>query len=168
MAKRGVKTWTVRVAVTLVVLVVIGMVGIWLFLRGSLAQLDGRRSAAGLSAEVSIVRDAQGIPTISGRHRDDVAYATGFVHGQDRFFQMDLLRRVGAGELAELFGPRALPVDKSHRLHRFRARAAAALAKMTPAERRLLDRYSAGVNDGLSALASRPFEYALVSAAPRP
>ncbi|MBZ2206982.1 penicillin acylase family protein [Massilia soli] len=168
MAKRGVKIWTVRVALTLVALLVLGMVGVWLFLRGGLAQLDGRRPAAGLSAEVTIVRDAQGIPTISGNHREDVAYATGFVHGQERFFQMDLLRRVGSGELAELFGARAIPVDKSHRLHRFRARADAALAKMTPAERRFLERYTAGVNDGLGALASRPFEYALVGAAPRP
>ena len=168
MRKRGVKTWTLRAVLTLLVLLVLGMVGIWLFLRGSLAQLEGRRAAPGLAAEVSIVRDAQGIPTISGTSRDDVAYATGFVHGQERFFQMDLLRRVGAGELAELFGARAVPVDKSHRLHRFRARADAALAAMTPAERRFLERYAAGVNDGLSALASKPFEYALVSAAPRP
>ena len=168
MRKRGVRTWTVRAVVTLLALLVLGMLGIWLFLRGSLAQLDGRRPAAGLSAEVSIVRDSQGIPTISGKTRDDVAYATGFVHGQERFFQMDLLRRVGAGELAELFGARAVPVDKSHRLHRFRARADAALAAMTPTERRFLERYAAGVNDGLGALAAKPFEYALVSAAPRP
>lgn len=168
MTKRGVTTLTLRVAATLFVLLVLAALAVWLFLRGSLAQLDGRRQAAGLSAEVSIVRDAQGVPTISGSSRDDVAYATGFVHGQERFFQMDLLRRVGAGELAELFGARAVPVDRSHRLHRFRARAAQALAAMTPAERRLLDRYAAGVNDGLSALASRPFEYALVGAAPRP
>ena len=168
MIKRGVKTWTVRAVVTLLVLLLLGMVGIGMFLRASLAQLDGRRAAPGLAAEVSIVRDAQGIPTISGRSRDDVAYATGFVHGQERFFQMDLLRRVGAGELAELFGARAVPVDKSHRLHRFRARAGAVLAAMTPSERRFLDRYAAGVNDGLGALAAKPFEYALVSAAPRP
>lgn len=168
MKKHGVRRWTVRAVLTLLAVLVLGLLGVWLFLRGSLAQLDGRRTSTGLSAEVTVVRDAQGIPTISGSVRDDVAYATGFVHGQDRFFQMDLLRRVGAGELAELFGARAVPVDKSHRLHRFRARADAVLAAMTPTERRFLERYAAGVNDGLGALASKPFEYALVSAAPRP
>jgi penicillin amidase len=106
------------------------------------------------------------VPVISGGSRGDVAYATGFVHAQERFFQMDLLRRVAAGELSELFGERALPLDKSHRLHRFRARAELAL-KYVAADRALLDRYVAGVNDGLNALSTKPFEYALVGLPPR-
>ena len=78
-------------------------------MRGSLAQLDGVRSVSSLTAAVTITRDALGVPTITGTNRRDVARATGFVHAQDRFFQMDLLRRRGAGELAELFGRAALP-----------------------------------------------------------
>ncbi|MCS0660651.1 penicillin acylase family protein [Massilia terrae] len=105
---------------------------------------------------------------ITGQDRLDVAYATGFVHAQDRFFQMDLLRRSGAGELAELFGPKALPLDRAHRLHRFRARAAAVLAQMPADDRAFIDRYVAGINDGLHALRARPFEYALTGATPRP
>ncbi|WP_370660962.1 penicillin acylase family protein [Massilia cavernae] len=152
---------------TLLALLVLAAVAAWLFLRGSLAMLDGEHRGAGLSAKVMVERDAQGIPLISGGSREDVAYATGFVHGQDRFFQMDLLRRVGGGELAELFGAKALPVDKSRRLHRFRARAEQALAAMPVEEKRLLERYAAGVNDGLNALSARPFEYGVVGAAPR-
>jgi penicillin amidase len=72
-----------------------------------LAQLEGSRQAAGLETTASVARDAQGVPLISGGSRGDVAYATGFVHAQERFFQMDLLRRVAAGELSELFGERA-------------------------------------------------------------
>jgi penicillin amidase len=107
------------------------------------------------------------MPSISGGDRFDVAYATGFVHAQDRYFQMDLLRRVAAGELAELFGPKALPTDREHRLHRFRARAADAYALLPEADKQLLERYTAGVNEGLHALGTRPFEYGLLAQAPR-
>jgi len=142
--------------------------GAWLYLRASLPQLEGSHRSPLLSAPVTVARDADGVPLISGASRLDLAYATGFVHGQERFFQMDLLRRSAAGELAELFGPRALPLDRSHRLHRFRSRAAAVLQRMAPAERAFIERYAAGVNDGLGALGARPFEYALNGAAPRP
>ena len=71
----------------------------------SLPQESGRRVLAGLAAPVTVARDALGVPTIRGASRLDVARATGFVHAQERFFQMDLLRRRAAGELAELLGP---------------------------------------------------------------
>ncbi len=143
------------------------LLGAWLFLRGSLAQLDGHRRVAGLSATVSVARDDHGVPLIRGANRLDVAYATGYVHAQERYFQMDLLRRSGAGELAEMFGPRAVPLDQAHRLHRFRARAELALLAMPAADRLLLERYTAGVNDGLGQLSARPFEYVLTRVAPR-
>ncbi|QOY95944.1 penicillin acylase family protein [Massilia sp. UMI-21] len=168
MRQRRWKTWTLRGAAGLLVLVVLALAAGWLYLRASLAQLDGERRAPALGAPVTVARDASGVPLISGANRADVAYATGFVHAQDRFFQMDLLRRTAAGELAELFGPRALPLDRARRLHRFRARARAALARLPAAERTLLDRYVAGVNDGLRALGARPFEYALTGTEAQP
>ncbi|KQW94105.1 penicillin amidase [Massilia sp. Root418] len=168
MRTAGPGQWIKRIALTLLLLLAMAGLGVWFFLRGSLAQLDGRRSVPGLTGTASVVRDSQGVPTISGTDRKDVAYATGFTHAQDRYFQMDLLRRVAAGELAELFGARALGVDKEHRLHRFRARAEAALRAMPAADRALLERYVAGVNDGLNNLGTRPFEYALIRVAPRP
>src|SRR5262245_51833011 len=70
-------------------------------LRGSLPVLDGTIAMPGLSAAVSVTRDALGIPTIRGSSREDVARATGFLHAQDRFFQMDLARRQAAGELSD-------------------------------------------------------------------
>ena len=96
-------------------------------MRGSLAQLDGVQTVSGLTAAVTITRDALGVPTITGASRRDVARATGFVHAQDRFFQMDLLRRRGAGELAELFGRAALSLDQEARRHGFRRTAAQVL-----------------------------------------
>lgn len=160
-------SWAVRLFVASLALLLLAVLGGWLFLRGSLAQLDGARTVPGLHAAVTIARDADGVPMVTGQDRLDVAYATGFVHAQERFFQMDLLRRSGAGELSELFGPKALPLDSEHRLHRFRARATEMLAHMPAEDRAFIDRYVAGVNDGLNALSARPFEYALTGTAPR-
>jgi penicillin amidase len=167
MAQRGMRVWVKRGALGLLTVVVLLLLVLWGFLHGSKAQLDGTRRGAGLASPVTVARDARGVPLISGANRLDLAYATGFVHAQERFFQMDLLRRVGAGELAELFGAQALPVDQAHRLHRFRARAEREVAAMPAADRQLLERYAAGINAGLTALRARPFEYALVGVAPR-
>ncbi len=168
MRQRRWKTWTLRGVAGLLALVLLALAAAWLYLRASLPQLDGERKVAGLTAAVTVARDAGGVPLISGSNRADVAYATGFVHAQERFFQMDLLRRTAAGELAELFGPRALPLDRSRRLHRFRARARATLARLPRAQRALLERYVIGVNDGLRALGAQPFEYALTGTEARP
>lgn len=136
-------------------------------LRASLPQLDGELRAHGVTQPVVAARDDHGVPAIVASNREDAAYATGFLHAQERFFQMDLLRRVAAGELAALFGPDLLDQDRAVRAYRFRDRAEAGVAAMEPAERRLLDRYVAGVNAGLAGLSVRPFEYLLLGDAPR-
>jgi penicillin G amidase len=168
MAKRGWKTWTGRAAFAVLLLAMLAALAGWLYLRASLAQLDGERIVPGLHASVTVARDERGVPMISGADRGDLAYATGFVHAQERFFQMDLLRRSAAGELAELFGPRAVELDKAHRLHRFRARAARVLASLPDEDRAFIARYVAGVNAGLDALHAKPFEYVLTGSTPRP
>ncbi|MEM5310642.1 penicillin acylase family protein [Paraburkholderia sp. JHI869] len=149
-----------------IVLAAVALAG-WLTLRASLPELDGTY-AAPLSAPVTIARDSQGVPTAQGRTRGDVAYASGFLHAQDRFFQMDLLRRVAAGEMAALIGPAALPLDRRDRPLRFREHAQAALAALPADQRQLIERYTAGVNDGLRSLRARPFEYWLLHSQPAP
>ncbi|MET1114744.1 MAG: penicillin acylase family protein, partial [Comamonas sp.] len=162
------KAWTIRAGAAVAGLAVLVVLAGWLYLRASLAQLDGELRAAGLEAPVTVERDNAGVALISGANRLDLAWATGFVHAQERFFQMDLLRRTAAGELAELFGPRAVALDKARRLHRFRARAAPVLAALPPDDRAFVEHYAAGVNEGLRSLGARPFEYVLSGAAPRP
>lgn len=135
--------------------------------RSSLPQLEGTLRVPGLAGAVTVTRDALGIPTIRGGSREDVAWATGFLHAQDRFFQMDLMRRRAAGEVAALAGARALEVDREVRVHRFRAEAAGAVTLMPPADRAILDAYTAGVNHGLASLAGRPFEYLLLGQEPQ-
>ena len=135
-------------------------------LRASLPQLDGQVRVDNIRDAVVIDRDAAGIPVISAGNRSDLAYATGFVHGQDRFFQMDLSRRRAAGELAELIGLVALSLDKRNRLHRFRNRARAVAARLTSFDHAVSAAYAAGVNAGLESLHARPFEYWLLRSNP--
>ena len=137
-------------------------------LRASLPQVDGTTLLAGLGATVTVERDGLGVPTISGAAREDVARALGFVHAQERFFQMDLQRRQPAGELSALVGPRALDVDADNRLHRFRATAHRAVELAEPSYRRLLQAYADGVNAGVKALGAPPFEYLLLRTTPEP
>ena len=139
----------------------------WLCLRSSLPVIDGRATVPGLSAPVTIERDAAGVPTITARDRSDLARALGYVHGQDRFFQMDLMRRAAAGELAALFGPALVPEDRQLRVHLFRRAAKAAVAQLDAATRELLHAYAAGVNAGLASLRGRPFEYWLLRSRPQ-
>ena len=133
-------------------------------LRGSLPQLDGAAALAGLTAPVSVDRDGLGVPTINAASRADAAAALGYLHAQDRFFQMDLQRRQAAGELSALLGVRALDVDRGMRVHRFRHIAQQALNRATPSYRALLEAYAAGVNAGLASLAASPVEYLLLGA----
>ena len=144
--------------------------GVWFYfqLRASLPQLDGISVVPGLAAPVTIERDALGVPTIRGDTRADAARALGFVHAQDRFFQMDLLRRHAAGELAELFGQAALEHDRTVRVYQFRALARTVFARLAPDERALLAAYAGGVNAGLHALRARPFEYIVLGLNPQP
>ena len=136
--------------------------------RGSLPPLDGRRVVAGPAAALLIERDALGVVTITGRSRNDVAFATGFAHAQDRYFQMDLARRMSAGRLAELLGDTVLELDVRNRRHRFGAVAADVVAALEPAERAVLEAYARGVNAGLDSLRVRPFEYLLLRQSPEP
>lgn len=151
-----------------VVLAVVGAGGVWWAVRGSLPSLDGERVLAGLSAPVTVMRDANGVPTVKGASRLDVARATGFLHGQERFFQMDLMRRRAAGELAALVGAAAVPLDEDVRVHRFRAVARQVAMRIEDRDKALMAAYVEGVNAGLTALRVRPYEYLLLRTAPEP
>jgi penicillin G amidase len=154
----------------LVVLVLLVGAATWLYveMRASLPQLDGDATMPGAAGAITIARDALGVPTITAGSRADVARGLGFLHAQDRFFQMDLARRRAAGELAELFGSAAVPLDMRTRLLRLRAHARRAIELGSPEDLALVQAYVDGVNAGLKALAVRPPEYLLLRAEPRP
>ncbi len=152
----------------LILLLLIATASTWLYSKvdGALPVLDGKKTVFGLKKSAIIERDKQGIATIKAQSRNDIAVALGFVHAQERFFQMDLLRRNSAGELASLFGPLALDYDKSIRRHRFRDRARAIVAELPQQQLELIKAYTRGVNQGLKYLNSSPFEYLLLQQEP--
>ncbi len=158
--------WRLLAGVTVLLLLV--MPAAWLLLRASLPDTDGEILVSGLQDVATIERDASGIPVITASNREDLAFATGFAHGQDRFFQMDLIRRQAAGELSEIVGAVALNMDKRHRFHRFRSRIARVLEAGSDVDRNLLQRYADGVNAGRESLSARPFEYSVLGVEPQP
>lgn len=159
--------WVVRGLVVLVVLLLVTAGTVWFLIRASLPMLVGEARITGLSGPVTIHRDLQGVPLIRAGNRSDLARATGFLHGQERFFQMDLLRRAASGELPELFGPSALEMTREVRLFRLRQVAQESLRQLAPHERAILDSYTQGVNAGLEMLGARPPEYLLLRQKPR-
>lgn len=140
----------------------------YLVARASLPQLAGNLVVHGIHDDITIARDSTGVPTATARTRRDLAFATGYAHGQDRFFQMDLLRRRAAGELSALFGAVAVDADRQLRVHRFRYVADAIFEQLPNEHRELLQAYAAGVNAATEALRIRSWEYLLLRAQPEP
>ena len=157
-----------RILLVLLLLAVALPAAGWLALRGSLPRYDGEVKTTALSERVVVERDALGTATIRAASRRDADWALGYVHAQERFFEMDLMRRRAAGELAELFGPVALPVDRVARAHRMRARLQRELASLPDDQRRAIESYRDGVNAGLAALSARQFPYLLMRTEPAP
>jgi penicillin amidase len=149
-------------------LAAVAALSVLLMVRGSLPRTDGERRLDGLDAAVTVTRDALGVPDVTAGSRLDAARALGWLHGQDRFFQMDLMRRAAAGELAALLGPALVDADRDARRHRFRARAAGVLARLDARETALLEAYAEGVNAGLGDLRARPWEYWALRRQPEP
>jgi penicillin amidase len=137
-------------------------------LQRSLPLTTGTATVPGLGQPVTVDRDRLGIPTITAASRADASRALGFLHAQDRFFQMDLQRRQAAGELSALVGARAIAADRTARVHRFRHISRTAVARTSPEYRAILDAYAQGVNAGLSALMAAPIEYHVLRVSPEP
>src|SRR5262245_35222858 len=155
-------------ALAIATLAVVAALAVYLTLHASLPQIDGDVTAPTLEARATIARDEQGTPTIRATSRRDLAFATGYAHGQDRFFQMDLMRRAAAGELAELLGNPVLELDEKYRIHDFRRIARAIVQDSAAVDRELLDAYTAGVNFALTKAGARPWEYTLLRSEPAP
>lgn len=154
------------VAVFLTTVVALGLLH-WR-LRSSLPQLDGTLDFESLASEVTIERDAAGVPTITSNNRADAAFGLGFVHAQERFFQMDLLRRVSSGRLSEILGERLLGVDEMMRKHRFQEVAKAVVQEMPAKHQEMFDAYCRGVNAGIGKLQAAPIEYTVLQSDPAP
>ncbi len=135
--------WLIFAPLALALLLIIA---IGALLVASLPRHAGTFEVEGLSAPVTVRRDSYAIPFIDAANEHDGYFALGFVHAQDRLWQMELRRRVGAGRLAELVGAPGLEVDRFMRLLRLHPLAEAGLDALSPRARRLVGAYTAGVN----------------------
>ena len=143
--------------------------GLYLYLLSSLPQTDGRLVVPGPKGEIRIERDAEGIPLIAAQDDQDAAFGLGFVHAQDRLFQMELQRRYGAGRLAEIFGREAVTIDRQMRVLGLYRAAEAEIPFLSSTVRRGLEAYAAGVNAFLgSHRGALPPEFLLLRFSPEP
>jgi penicillin amidase len=132
-----------------------------------LPQTRGTIAVKGLEDSVEVIRDRWGIPHIFAQNETDLMFAQGYVHAQDRLWQMDFQRRLVAGRLSEVLGAVALPVDRWMRILGMR-RAAEGDAKLIPGDTRvLIDAYTAGVNAWI-ARRHAPLEFTLLRYQPEP
>ena len=150
----------------LISLIIIITILVYFSLKSNLPHLNGEFISQ-TQSPVKIDRDSQGIATIQASSQLDASYALGWLHAQERFFQMDLLRRNSAGELSELFGPVALSHDKRIRIHQFRKRAKQRFQTIPESQKAIITAYTQGVNQGLEALTTPPYEYLLLTSKPK-
>lgn len=151
--------------------VIVGLLagGWWWLVYHPLAKLDGRVTLEGLKAGVVVDRDRWGTPWIRASSVHDMLMAQGYVTASDRLWQMDLLRRAAAGDLAEIFGPKALAGDQQRRTLGLKQAAQAAAASLDPEDRAMVDAYASGVNLYISQHRwNLPLEFRLLRYQPRP
>ncbi len=153
----------IGVAVALVILIV-GY--LWIAALRAVPPVTGTVTVAGLAAPVTIARDMQNIPFIKAQSEEDAYFALGYVHAQERLFQMELMRRQGQGRLAELIGSIGVGPDTQMRTLGVYRKTEADFAGLDAAARTALERYAAGVNAWLKEGRPLPLEFALLHIAP--
>ncbi|MGI8457720.1 MAG: penicillin acylase family protein [Propionibacteriaceae bacterium] len=133
--------------------------------RESFPTVRGTVTLPALSGRVEVLRDAYGVPQIYADNAEDLFAAQGYVHAQDRFFEMDVRRHITAGRLSELFGKSQVDTDAYIRTMGWRRVAEAELPLLAASTRRYLDAYAAGVNAYLSSrsAAQLSLEYAVLN-----
>ena len=171
---RGTSSWFFRLlriclAVLLLVALAAGAGALWLrrAMQAQLPQLDGDRHTIAVTQPVTVQRDHQGVPHISADSLDDLIAAQGYVAAQDRLWQMDMMRRVAAGEIAEVLGSNFVEHDRVQRVLEFRQTAERLTASLSPQDRRLFEDYARGVNAYIGEADALPAEFRLLNYQPR-
>jgi len=167
------RSTAVRILLWLLLLVILLLAGIaayaYYVARSALPQLDGRLQVIGLSAAVKVTRDGHGVPAIEAATPEDLFFAQGYVTAQDRLWQMDVMRRFGAGELSEILGEDTLKIDREQRILGLRAAAGKSLALASPRDRSYFDAYARGVNAFIEAHGNAlPIEFRILKYRPKP
>jgi penicillin amidase len=140
----------------------------YVYLQSSLPQIEGAIVLNGPKAPIQIVRDRFGIPHIYAASAEDAQFGLGFVHAQDRLWQMEMNRRVAAGRLSEILGSKPLAFDNSVRTIGLYRAAEKNLPHLDDATKGALEAYAAGVNAFLAGNGTLPIEFLLFGFAPEP
>ncbi len=138
--------WLIGLLASLISVTAFGGAVFWFFLQSSLPQTEGRLALPGLREAVAVDRDADGVPFIRARSQADAYFALGFVHAQDRLWQMEAMRRFGSGRLSEALGRQTLGIDRLMRTLGTYRLAEQIYAGLDPEVRAALDSYAMGVN----------------------
>jgi len=156
--------------ISIVVLIAAGAVAYaYIAARSALPQLDGSLPVKGLSGAVKVTRDGHGVPAIEATTLEDLFFAQGYVTAQDRLWQMDVMRRFGAGELSEILSEGTLKIDREQRILGLRAAAKKSLAMASPRDRSYFDAYTRGVNAFIDVHGrSLPIEFRILNYRPKP
>jgi penicillin amidase len=157
-----------RVLLTAVIVVGSAALGAYFYLRLSLPQVAGEIEVAGLNAPVEVLRDAHGIPHVFAQSESDAQFALGFVHAQDRLWQLEVNRRIGAGRMAEVLGAAALDADRFLRTLGIRRVAEANVRHLDADSKKQLAAYAAGVNAFLALKPLLPPEFWILRVTPEP
>jgi penicillin amidase len=140
----------------------------WFVAYSALPQLDGRLQIKGLSAAVTVTRDAHGVPTIEANSLEDLFFAQGYVTAQDRLWQMDVMRRYGNGELSEILGEETVKADREQRILGLRTVAQRMLDMASPRDRAFFEAYARGVNAYIGTHGDHlPIEFRILHYGPR-
>jgi penicillin amidase len=156
--------WPIFTAVVLILILGVLTSAAIATVRKSFPETSGRLMVPGLKSQVEVLRDSYGVPHIYADNPEDLFEAQGYVHAQDRFFEMDFRRHLAAGRLSELFGQSQVETDVYVRTLGWRRVAEQELALLAPSTRRYLDAYAAGVNAYLAGrtAADLSLEYSLL------
>ena len=160
--------WLRRLTTTVLLLAVVAALTAWFYAQRALPVTEGTLLLPGARAELRIERDSHGIPTIRAASVHDAMVGLGLAHAQDRLWQMETHRRIGAGRLAEAFGDGALDTDRFLRALGVRRTAAAQWASLPAASKDLLQAYTDGVNAVINTLRARPPEFVILGLQPEP
>lgn len=162
------RKWLLRLFLAIVVLAGVVPLAAYFWLRTSLPLVSGTVQVGGTDGPIEIIRDAEGVPHIYATTDHDAFYGLGYVHAQDRLWQMEMQRRIGAGRLSEILGEATLSIDKFQRTLGYYRAAQADLKIIEARSRQALEAYAAGINQWLSEGHTLPPEFVLLGVKPTP
>ncbi len=160
---------TAKIINSILLILLLSASAAWVVLMSGLPRIDGAMPVAGIRQGAAITRDSLGVPRITARSPADAYFALGWAHAQDRMWQMEMQRRIGAGRLAEIVGEPGLANDRFMRTLGLYGLAERAFPKLDETTRDALTAYAAGINAWMTENSYRlPLEYAVLGLTPEP